>query len=123
MKTAIFMGRSWKYDSVEVTFATKEDVALHATKIIRSEKVTPLPTYKGRRSARLHIDRVTSDIKWERMEAAMLSTNKESLEIESVSKTNCVNRRGYGIGVWLSNILNVFSIRRSTRVKNHKTLL
>lgn len=49
MKTATIVGRGWKYGTVEVRFATKDEAGLHAMKILRNEKVILLPMYKGGR--------------------------------------------------------------------------
>lgn len=38
LHTMTYVGRGWKYGIVEVSFATKEEVVLHATKILPSEK-------------------------------------------------------------------------------------
>lgn len=53
--TATFVGRGWKYDTVEIRFATEEEAASHVTKIFRIKKVNLLLMYKRRRSVRTRI--------------------------------------------------------------------
>lgn len=99
MITVTFVGRAWRCGTVEVRFSIKEVATAHETKILRIEKVTLLPTYKDKIIVRLRICRVTLEIKWQWVVAAMLSTTQENPEIVSVSKTNCYNWWGYGIEV------------------------
>lgn len=62
-KYMIFVGRTWKYYTVEVRFVTKDMLASHATKFLRRENVTLLLKYNGRRINRLHIGRVKAEMK------------------------------------------------------------
>lgn len=49
-QNATFIWRGQKYRTVEVRFATKEEVALPSTTILKSEKVVLIPIDKGMRS-------------------------------------------------------------------------
>lgn len=86
MDAVTFVGRRNKYDTIEVRFATKKVAAAYATMILRSEKMTLLPTYKGRRKIRLRIGRVILEIKLEWVAAAILSATEENPEGVSLSE-------------------------------------
>lgn len=91
MNSATFVVRGSKYGTMEVKFATIEEVALHATKILQNEQINLLPTYKGRRSSHIWIGGVIPEMKLVWVVVAILSTTKEKLETVSVSRTNHLN--------------------------------
>lgn len=47
MDAATFVGREGECGRVEIGFTIRVEAASHATKILRRERVTLLPTYRG----------------------------------------------------------------------------
>lgn len=109
MNAATFAWRGSKYGIVEVRFSTKAETASLTTKILRTDKVTMSPTYKGRRSVRIHIGRLITETQLEWVIAIIVSTTEENPEIVSVSKTNSLNWSEYGIQMWLLATSRVYS--------------
>lgn len=52
-----------EYNTMEVRYATNEEVTTHATTVLRSDKVTLFPTYKRRWSVRIRAGKVLPEIK------------------------------------------------------------
>lgn len=57
-RTATFVNRRRKYDTVVVCFAAKQEAGVHAINIQQIEMVAVLPTYNGRRSERIQFGKV-----------------------------------------------------------------
>lgn len=101
MDEATFVGRDFKYSTVEVRFSTKQGADPHTTKILSIEKEKLLYTYKDRRSVRVRRGSVLSEIELEWVITAILSTTEEKPVFISVSRTNSGNLWGYRIEVCL----------------------
>lgn len=62
MNVVTFLCGRFKYGTIEVTFSTKVEAVLHVPKILKSENVNQLFTYKYRRSIRFRIGRISPEI-------------------------------------------------------------
>uniref|UniRef100_A0A0L8FHC2 Uncharacterized protein n=1 Tax=Octopus bimaculoides TaxID=37653 RepID=A0A0L8FHC2_OCTBM len=119
-----FYSRGRKYGTVEVQFKNKEDAKKLSTVALRTTKWTLLPTYCGRRAARISIEKVLREINVEWLVAAIVFNCKEEVEVVKVEKSREINWWGFRLEVLihvalpdLHNIAEELELPEGTRLR------